>query len=835
MSNPIDLVNVASGAGGFVVFGANASDFSGRSVASAGDVNGDGFDDLIIGAYGGDGPGNARSLAGNSYVVFGKANGFAASIDLAAIAAGTGGFVIYGVDNGDQSGGSVASAGDINGDGFGDLIIGALNGSAAGNLKPNSGESYVVYGKSGSFGTGVDLSALPTGSGGFVIYGQNAGDKSGRSVASAGDINGDGFSDLIIGANYAGNSVGKSYVVFGKGTGFTTTIDLTLVAAGLGGFEIVGQDANDKSGTSVASAGDVNGDGFDDLIIGSVYGGAAGNAKYHAGESYVLFGKDTSLGATFGPTVNLSAVAGGTGGFVIYGQKADDWSGFSVASAGDINGDTFDDIVIGAIRSDGATVLATGAGRSYVVFGKAAGFGASVDLNAVALGTGGFVINGQDGSDYSGNSVASAGDVNGDGFDDLIIGASGAAAASNAKPYAGDSYVVFGKAGGFGASVNLSAIAAGTGGFVIHGQNSNDRSGQSVASAGDINGDGFDDLIVGAVGGRAAGNAKPDAGNSYVIFGKDFTSTVTHPGSIGADNIAGTSGDDIMVGGLGNDTIVGGLGNDVGRGGAGNDLFIGGPGADKLDGGSGIDTIDYSASVTAISVNLATNANTGGDAQGDKLTHIENVIGTIGADSITGSLSNNSLLGGLGDDFLDGNSGNDTVDGGSGNDTIIGWLGFDLLFGGDGDDFISGGKNEDTIFGGAGNDLIYGGRGFDVIDGGDGNDTIAGDRGNDTLTGGLGNDHFQFNRTPDISNNIDTIIDFQSGQDVIELSAAIFTSFSGQVGSFVPLSSSLTYNTGTGVLSYDADGPGPIPTITIAILGTSSHPALLGNDFFIIA
>src|SRR5262245_22453818 len=119
----IDLTNVAAGAGGFVIHGQDADDLSGVSVSCAGDINGDGFDDLIIGARAGDGPGNTRADAGDSYVVFGKASGFAAEIDLAAVAAGTGGFVIHGQDAGDRSGFSVASAGDINGDGFDDLLI----------------------------------------------------------------------------------------------------------------------------------------------------------------------------------------------------------------------------------------------------------------------------------------------------------------------------------------------------------------------------------------------------------------------------------------------------------------------------------------------------------------------------------------------------------------------------------------------------------------------------------------------------------------------------------------------------------------------------------------
>ena len=149
-------------------------DHSGYSVSSAGDINGDGFDDLSSGLLSGDGPGNTRVFAGDSYVVFGKASGFAAEIDLAAVAAGNGGFVIHGEDGGDVSGRSVSSAGDVNGDGFDDLIIGADGGDGPGNTRPAAGDSYVVFGHAGAFAAEIDLAALAAGSGGFVIHGEDA-------------------------------------------------------------------------------------------------------------------------------------------------------------------------------------------------------------------------------------------------------------------------------------------------------------------------------------------------------------------------------------------------------------------------------------------------------------------------------------------------------------------------------------------------------------------------------------------------------------------------------------------------------------------------------------
>jgi hypothetical protein len=625
----INLSDIAAGTGGFIINGQCANDGSGFSVASAGDVNGDGLADLIVGAY-------LRSttadptFAGLSYVVFGQTAGTA--INLSAISAGTGGFVINGEFADDNSGVSVASAGDVNGDGLADLIVGESLADP-GNVS-NAGRSYVVFGQTS--GTPINLSAIAAGAGGFVINGQCASDYSGISVASAGDVNGDGLADLIVGAWYgdpaSGTDAGRSYVVFGQTSG--TAINLSAIAAGTGGFVINGQCAGDQSGNSVASAGDVNGDGLADLIVGAW--ASDFNNFSNAGRSYVVFGK------TAGTAINLSAIAAGTGGFVINGQGASDYSGGSVASAGDVNGDGLADLIVGAWLSDPAS--GTYAGRSYVVFGQTSG--TAINLSAIAAGTGGFVINGQGASDYSGRSVASAGDVNGDGLADLIVGAWASDPTSGTN--AGRSYVVFGQTSG--TPINLSAIAAGTGGFVINGQCANDRSGFSVASAGDVNGDGLADLIVGAYLSDPASGT--DAGRSYVIFGSTtgaFSQTAVDQLGTSADNtlVSGANAD-VIVAGAGNDTITGGGGADVLYGGAGNDVFIlnasniaslalgvtDGQLA-RIDGGGGLDTIRLDGGGISFNLTSITNQGASTPSSASRIESIERI-------DLTGS-GNNTL------------------------------------------------------------------------------------------------------------------------------------------------------------------------------------------------
>jgi hypothetical protein len=625
------IVSVKILAQGFVINGENAGDASGIA-STAGDVNGDGLDDLIVGAWKADS--NGKSDTGKSYVIFGKID--STTINLSAIASGTGGFVINGENLDDISGSSVSNAGDVNGDGLDDLIVGAKHADP--DSKSKAGKSYIIFGKKDS--TAIELSVIASGTGGFVINGENANDQSGFPVSTAGDVNGDGLDDLIVGsieASPSGKSrAGKSYVIFGK---IDNTV-INLSALGTGGFVINGEKVNDYSGISASNAGDINGDGLDDLLVGAHHANVSD--KSNAGKSYVIFGKKDST------AIDLSAIASGsgTGGFVINGENVDDWSGFSTSSAGDINGDGLDDLIVGAYQADPNGK--SNAGKSYVVFGKTDS--TAINLSAIASGTGGFVINGENVDDISGNSVSTAGDVNGDGLNDLIVGARG-------KLKAGKFYVIFGKKDN--TTIELSAIASGTGGFVINGENMSNFNfrGISVSTAGDVNGDGLDDLIVGAHGAQQSNGANP--GKSYVIFGKtdtnainltelsgDLKYTIDHLGDKNANILTGTSGNEIFVAGAGDDTLIGNGGMDVLNAGAGNDTItinasnitalaqtsVGNRA--RVDGGGNIDTLTLDGSGLTLDLTNISNA---------RIQDIEKI-------DITGS-GNNTLILNLNDLF----------------------------------------------------------------------------------------------------------------------------------------------------------------------------------------
>ena len=777
-------LSALNGTTGFKLSGVLASDQAGFSVSSAGDINGDGFADILIGAKTADVGGVYNT--GAAYVVFGQASGFAANLDLSTLN-GTNGFRLSGQNNGDQAGISVASGGDVNGDGFADFIVGARWGAAN-----REGATYVVFGHGSAFPASFDLGTI-NGTNGFRVSGAHANDYAGSAVSSAGDINGDGFTDLVIGAGYSSGNAGTAYVVFGKAGGFAADLNLSSLN-GVNGFTIPGAGF---FGWSVGAAGDVNGDGFADFVVGASYAATANG--YRSGASYVVFGKASGFASTFNPT-SLT----GANGFKISGEAAYDHAGWSVSSAGDVNGDGYGDIIVGAQKNDAGGHV--DAGAAYVVFGKASGFAANIDPSSLN-GTNGFKISGTTASDLTGISVSSAGDVNGDGFTDLIVGAE---FADPNGASSGAAYVVFGKASGFGASIDLSTLD-GTNGFKLNGVAGNDYAGFSVSSAGDVNGDGVADMIVGA---RNASPHGGSSGASYVVFGRLPDAAVNLTGTNASQNLVGGDFGDTILGGPGNDHLWGHAGADSLGGDAGNDILDGGAGDDTLDGAAGVDTATYVDATSGVTVSLAVvGAQATGGAGSDTLTNVENLSGSVFNDALTGDGNANVLDGGLGDDALNGGGGSDTASyidatsavtvslaiaiaqntGGAGsdtltsienligsnlNDTLTGDGNANVLEGGAGDDSLNGGGGNDTasyagagaavtvslaiagaqntggagtdtltsiegllgsrfadtltaaasgssLSGGAGNDLLYGGPGNDAFDGGSGVDTVA--------------------------------------------------------------------------------------------------------------
>lgn len=821
--HPLELSSL-DGTTGFTMKGVNNGDSTGYSVANAGDVNGDGFEDLVIGAFGGDPAG--RTNAGEAYVVFGKASGFGTQVYLSGLD-GTNGFRIDGQTEGREFGLFVSGLGDVNGDGLADIAIGG------------AGNAYVIFGKRTGFSPTLDTSSLD-GADGFRIDGI-----AGHifNVVGIGDLNGDGLNDFAIptsSISRPGQIDGPGYcdVVYGTNEPFSAVFEPTQAAAGWG-FRSSG-----AGYLTVNRLGDVNADGLADILFSEIVYGS-GDPTSHC---HILFGSSIKQNSS----MNLEATQAGSN------LKLDgfDTSDLPVqgTAAGDFNGDGVSDFLLSEPSALNATPPGLGfqpKGRVRVVFGNSS-LSLQSEIN-VALLTGSQAIEfvGVNPGDAIGQMATEMGDVSGDGLDDIAITSNN-----------GVMNVVF---GGTSLAASSTLSTDGNNGFRIENSSSRDR--LAISRAGDIDGNGFDDVLIGD---QQEYEANPSTGKASLIFGGNFTNGSTALiGNTSANVLMANRGAgvaDFLGGAQNRDTLTSDGGPDVLIGGEGDDsLRVLDFDLQRIDGGTGIDclslqgtglTLDLTAipearlkDIEAIDLrgtgpntlklnrlevlNLSSTSNTlivkrdaddtvemgtgwtdsgieniGGVAyrafeQGaarlkiqtdmvitlaDGASHsvtvdddgiVGNGISTLTVDGVASPLSNDSgtvsisggnladriqvrsidsgfqnlihILGNDGDDLidassvgiavsLDGGAGRDSIFGGSGADSLFSGVGNDLVRGGAGNDIISAAAGADSVDGGSGDDSIQGGTGNDTLDGSSGNDTLGGQDNDDSLIGGDGDD-----------------------------------------------------------------------------------------------
>ncbi|MWB77478.1 hypothetical protein GLS40_05525 [Pseudooceanicola sp. 216_PA32_1] len=755
----IDLENMTPDQG-FLIGGANYYGSTGFAVAGIGDVNGDGLADVLIGAPYSDGNPTPSYNTGRAYVVFGDATPnvqpATGIFDLHYMTPGEG-IVIAGGQPGVAAGFEVVRVGDFNGDGIEDFGIASAYGEAGyayGDYNYiGQGNLLIVMGDgSGGLPSYIDISAPPPGS--VMIenvglptygYGYNTSFNPtdfGTRADGGGDFNGDGYDDLIIAAQRAAfktytpsyvyssyfytiggvsytniytftyypltieYSTGAAYIVFGDhvaNIGSTITVDFLNGTDGV----IFYGNAGERVGSDVASLGDINGDGFDDYIVGAAdakslipntytytYTYSLGYYAYQAGGNYT---KSYSFYTVFQTYVPYTYTYGG-GGYSLFGTYT--YTNFNYVGSG--NGSYTNK---GTTTAQNTTYYSRGTGRAYVILGQGGPVQALLrpgDLNSAF----GFIIENDSVGQFLGQGVGGIGDVNGDGYDDMAVvdevylGAGGSYDATRIN-------VIFGGPTAPTSGFNIADIDGSNGFQLIIPTGGVIFDPLSRLSGGDFDGDGFDDIVFGYM--RNYGSGYSDFNFTEVLTGGSnarFAALDGLDGSVDGKIAAQFIGDGVQVGDTTNDEITTDGVTYLVLGLAGNDTIEGsGQTGIEINGGGGIDMVSYEDAAGGLTADLANNANNTGAASGDTFISIEDLRGTAFADTLRGNGGANLIQGLAGDDEIEGGGNNDTLAGGAGND---------FLNGGTGNDRLVGGNNDDTLLGGAGADDLLGGGGIDL-------------------------------------------------------------------------------------------------------------------------
>ena len=631
--------------------------YAGYAITTVRDFNGDGLTDYVMSA-----PfarsGLETNWASKMYLLYGTTAGIP-QINLSTLTAAQGitisftnpGFGYFEVGS---QGRDVIDAGDLNGDGYNDIGLASNRGDSA----------FFIFGRPGNSTSSIDLKTVfnninsNSTANGFFIYNDNTQAWAASSI-SAGDINGDGYSDIMVGSSDGGNpSVastfggGMYFVLYGTaGAGGTDAWrNVEMNTNGMQYFQTSTALSNDRAGYAYSSRftsgdtdydgflgdnlgfiGDVNGDGYGDYIATVPL---ADTPNVDSGAAYLMFGSKTPLGLfdasgkfdlkniNAATGIRLKApeayeVLGGTrygGPFAWNGITGDVYSSYAhnkpISSLGDINGDGYNDFAIGSPGWGNSASGNSGAGRVYVMYGKPAGSSWGSTTLAGLNGTDGFTLRKFSATNLSNNqlgwSVSGGFDYNGDGLKDFVVSAPNES--TSGLTVNGSAYVVFGKLNhSFSADTNLDTLVASGSAVKLSGPVSNSYFGASV-TMGDLNGDGIGDVAVGAPATQPT-VAPLYAGRSYFYYGSG--ELLTQKGTTGDDSLAAgvqidglseiAGGVDRIAAGAGNDLITG-IGNtsdtgneglfDVALGGAGDDtISIIGLNFTLIDGGNGNNTL----------------------------------------------------------------------------------------------------------------------------------------------------------------------------------------------------------------------------------------------------